>query len=120
MFQPFPTTFMAAAGGGPYHADAVHLDGTTYLTTSSLTCTDNGTFSMSFWFKVASDLLDGATIGVVDPDGDFNNSFDFEHFDATLRTFRGTLKNVGRLTWSTFYTPDQWNNIILSADTNFG
>ena len=59
-----------SGGGGGYHADAVHFDGSTYISTGSLTAANNAFFSFSFWTK-AEDNAD--IVYVSDPSGSYNN-----------------------------------------------
>jgi len=52
-----PSVIASGAGGG-YHADAVHFDGSTYLSNASLTATNTNFVAFSYWIKIANSAGD--------------------------------------------------------------
>lgn len=64
----------ARPGTAAYHADAVHFDGATWLSTVALTATDNLDFSFAVWVNV-NNTNPFSIIYVSDPEGQYTNSF---------------------------------------------
>jgi len=67
-------------GGGSYHADAVHFDGSSWLDTEALAATDNAFFSFSFWINPPTEIKTNNVIWVVDPEDTYRSADDFGTF----------------------------------------
>lgn len=121
-------------GGGDYHADAVHFDGSAWLSIASLAATDNAYTSFAFWgkFSEATILANNAMIYVSDrsnflsyldlatggPGGN-NKAWDFGACNSdgsqavAARTYSDTDPLGG-------IVPDQWGCFIGCIDSQAG
>jgi len=116
-----PSGFTDWCGPAPttYHAPAVHLDGSTWLTNSSLITPSSSLFSAVFWFKTNNSAIE-ATLYVVDP-----NNYVVPYFDihnGTLDIELGSFPNAGNdeyiTSTSTSYIDNQWHSVILTIDAS--
>lgn len=115
----------SSSGGGPpsatppsYIASAVHFDGNTWLSTASLTATDNGFISYAGWFKYPSPGGDADQIWVVDPENTFTSNLSLH---ATFG-FLHRISPVGGAPIMEIYTDpapslNAWHSAIVSIDT---
>lgn len=105
------------AGGGTYHADAVHWNGDSdsELRIASLSCTDSALFSFSFWQK-APTITTEPEVWIVP--SIFNEAF----FPNEDRRIAIALANEGGannlIVESTVQHGLGWNHFLFSADTS--
>src|SRR5690349_19736676 len=101
---------------GGYIAHAVNFS-SACLNCTSLTATDNGLLSFSFWINnsVARPSA-GGTLFEVDIGGNFTPNINAS-FLNTMRINMGHNGGPGKW-FNTFSTPDGWNHYLGSIDTN--
>lgn len=68
---------LTVSASSAYHADAVHFDGSTWLTCASGSATNNTYFSMSFWAKVNFGANANQRIFLVDASGNYTPEINF-------------------------------------------
>lgn len=108
---------------GPYVAQAVHFDGSTYLTCASGNAVNNNFFSASFWAKPAFINPDTANqrLFIIDPEGNYtpgieliSNGPGFE--EASFFLYSADYVN-GFQIGNQFQTlSDGWHHILMSGD----
>lgn len=102
----------AGGGGEEYIADAVHLDGSTWLDIASLSAADSGNFSYSFWY-INTALSDERTFLVVDPNGDY---LVYSSFKATGEALAYIFGDIAK---DVTIVPDAlWHHLLVSVETN--
>ncbi|WLA80286.1 hypothetical protein [Bradyrhizobium elkanii] len=119
-------------GGGPYHASAVHFDGTAQLHLDSLLATDSRYVGVVLWQKYArADITTQGTVWVIDPVNDYNTFYEPDIQGLTspdnVQVFVGFWDyganngiKVGATSDGSTLIPDVWNCIIIAADTQAG
>lgn len=110
------------SGGASYHADAVHFDGSDFLNTESLTCTDSTNFSMSVWFKLttAVPLAASQALWVSDP---LNFYITYCELQAPAQVRTVLSNDDGEDTITVDTNPDNlitndWHHLLVSVDAN--
>lgn len=104
-----------AGGGGGYHADAVHFDGSTYLSTNSLTFADDGFFSVIWWAKYNPAIYTTNTLFVSDPAGDYAT---FGAVGPSIEVASAGAVNDIIVDALPLINTDAWHNIILCVQTS--
>lgn len=101
----------------PYHASAVHFDGSTSIGTASLTCVDSEYVFSSHWFKTSSNQ-GGHVVWAADTDGTFESVF-YRFGDNDIK-FNLGQDGVGALFALTVGVPsnDAWHHMLCAAQTN--
>jgi len=110
----------APAGGGPapYHADAVHFDGNTFLSIASLAATNNSRFSISGWIKLAAaDLGNGWSLLANDTQNN-DGIFDFRSDIIVECKFVSPSAGASTVIVSNEVTSEVWVNFIFSVDNS--
>jgi hypothetical protein len=107
----------ASSAPPPYHADAVHFDGSTWLVNSALSSSDNGEISFGVWWKDSG--AGTPIIWVSDPDGGYNNWFGINFGDLGAE--------VGNAAYTTYIISAPWPRVtgawyylLASASASLG
>ncbi len=127
MIQGIVAQDTAVAVGPPagYSAHAVHFAGSsqslgpTYLSRSSLSCTNNGFFSFSYWLKNPLYNNAGSIVWVVDPNGNYGNYHSIQTVSATPGYHKYEFEDLTHQ-FVARYVPlsSAWHHILGSAEMN--
>lgn len=121
-----PGIIAAATGGGgpaPYHADAVHFDGSAWLSIANLIAASPRNFAMSIWVKMASlDDNPFSPLLVVSPEVLYDPLIAIEAGTGTTNQFYydcapipGALKGYSN---DNTIVAVQWMNLKISANSD--
>jgi hypothetical protein len=119
-----PVAALSAAGGGaPYGAKAVHFDGSQFLNINSLTATDSGLLSVSFWFR-RHVIAASAQLWTVDPAGIYLSTCGFGQAAGPSSLFTQNIANAANTDNASIDTTgvaislDIWHHVLLSMDVS--
>lgn len=119
LLDTLDATLAGSGGGGGFHMDAIHLDGSTALFTNEILTTDSGDLSFVFIGKFAEENGD-STVWVSDPVSTYETFcvYDPAHGDPT--TFRSSFlgDSLAQAETTTPFTPDVWHCVICTVKTN--
>lgn len=113
----------SSGDSAPYVAQAVHFDGSTYLTCASGTAINNGLLSASFWVKASFVQPDTANqrLFIIDPEGNYTPGIELISNGPGLEEASFWLYSTdfvnGFQIGNQFQTlSDGWHHVLMSGD----